>query len=375
MRPLLVLVLALSSFPAHAHIGSPNVFFEGKAGPYPVHIVIRPAEVIPGLAEISVRVEAAGIRRVTALPMKWNTGRRGAPPPDVARLVSGETNLYNAQLWFMEGGSQSVELEVTGPLGAGKVTVPVDAVARRVLGMPGSLGATLVVLGLVLVGLLVSIVGAAVRQSVLAPGVEATARRRWGARGAMAVAVLILATALWVGKKWWDGEAANYLHNRLYKPLSSEARVRAENARRILRLQIKDPRFARAAPIIPDHGKLIHLFLVREPSLDVFAHLHPVRRDRKTFECSLPALPEGDYRIYADFTYETGFSDTVTTSVKVPAPNTAASDATSADSAMSDPDDSWRSATESDPKLQQGQCRVGSEYVMAWLSPSRIVVK
>ena len=44
------------AFGARAHVGSPDVFFEGAAGPYGVHVVIVPAEVIPGLAEISVRI-------------------------------------------------------------------------------------------------------------------------------------------------------------------------------------------------------------------------------------------------------------------------------------------------------------------------------
>src|SRR5207249_11493954 len=123
---VLALLLGLLPFAARAHVGSPNVFFEGQAGPYPVRVVIRPAEVIPGLAEISVRVEAGAIRRVTALPIKWNAGRKGAPPPDVARLVRGETNLYSAELWFMEGGAQSVELEISGPSRTGRVTMPVD---------------------------------------------------------------------------------------------------------------------------------------------------------------------------------------------------------------------------------------------------------
>src|SRR5205823_9431881 len=135
-------------FAARAHVGSPNVFFEGKAGPYPVHVVIQPPEVIPGLAEISVRVEGDGVERVTALPIKWNAGRKGAPPPDVARRIRGETNLFNAQLWFMEDGAQSVELDVSGKSGSGRVMIPVDAVARRVLLMPKSLGTILAVLGI-----------------------------------------------------------------------------------------------------------------------------------------------------------------------------------------------------------------------------------
>src|SRR5437867_3098123 len=35
------LVLFLPST-TRAHVGSPNVFFEGHAGPYPVHVLIRP---------------------------------------------------------------------------------------------------------------------------------------------------------------------------------------------------------------------------------------------------------------------------------------------------------------------------------------------
>ena len=180
-----------------AHVGSPNVFFEGKAGPYPVHVVIRPPEVIPGLAEISVRVEAAGVERVTALPIKWNAGRKGAPPPDVARLVRGETNLYSAQLWFMEGGAQSVELEITGSSGPGRVTVPVDAVARRVLAIPHGLGAALVMLGFLLLALLLSVVGASVRESTLTPGTNPDSRRRFWAVIAMTLgAVLLVVPAL-----------------------------------------------------------------------------------------------------------------------------------------------------------------------------------
>ena len=92
----ILMCLAGSFLPeiARAHVGSPNVFFEGMAGPYPVHVIVQPAEVIPGLAQISARVEGGGVERVTALPIKWNAGRKGAPPPDVARLVQGETNLY-----------------------------------------------------------------------------------------------------------------------------------------------------------------------------------------------------------------------------------------------------------------------------------------
>ena len=53
--------------------------------------------------------------------------------------------------------------------------------------------------------------------------------------------------------------------------------------------------------LMADHGKLMHLFLIREPGANTFAHLHPVRRNSRTFETLLPALPAGNYRLYAEF--------------------------------------------------------------------------
>jgi hypothetical protein len=368
IRALVILASGLLPLMARAHVGSPNVFFEGRAGQYPVHVVIRPAEVIPGLAEISVRVESGQVERLTALPIKWNAGRQGAPPPDVARLVRGETNLYSAQLWFMEPGAQSVELAISGTLGTGRVIIPVDAVARRVLGMPQALGGVLALLGLLLMALLLSIVGAAVRESVLEPGLEPKRGRRWGARGAMALGALVLLALLWGGKQWWNAEAADYRNNRLYHPIAAGANVRIENGLHLLRLEIKDPTFSRFAPLVPDHGKLMHLFLVREPKLDAFAHLHPSKLDRRTFETVLPRLPGGTYRLYADVTYETGLSDTLTTTVTVP--ESASNGAPSP--ARDDPDDAWCVAADLGARTPP-ECRLSPDCVMTWLSPKRIV--
>ena len=353
---------------AGAHVGSPNVFFEGRAGNYPVHVVIQPAEVIPGLAQISVRVEG-NVERVTALPIKWNAGRKGAPPPDAARPVRGETNLYSAQLWFMESGAQSVELEITGASGKGSVIIPVDAVARRVLTMPKALGTILVPLGCVLFCLLLSIVGAAVRESVLEPGVEPTSRRRWYGRGAITIGAVVLVVLLWGGKHWWDSEAADYRHNRLYHPINASAEVRTENARQLLRLEINDPAYSGFAPLVPDHGKLMHLFIVREPKLDAFAHLHPNKLDRKTFETALPELPGGTYRLYADITYETGASDTITTSVTVPGTST---NNTKPFEPL-DPDDSWRVASDLGT-CRAREFRLSPALTMQRLGPERILV-
>ena len=45
-----ILVLLLFPAVAVAHIGSPDVYFEGKAGPYSVRVVVRVPPVIPGVA-------------------------------------------------------------------------------------------------------------------------------------------------------------------------------------------------------------------------------------------------------------------------------------------------------------------------------------
>src|SRR3954453_10300515 len=100
-RLRILLPLALICVSARAHVGSPNIFFEGDAGPYPVRVMIRPPRVVPGLAEISVRVKTNGISKVSVLPARWDTGRKGAPPPDLAKPVRGETNLFSSQLWLM----------------------------------------------------------------------------------------------------------------------------------------------------------------------------------------------------------------------------------------------------------------------------------
>ena len=51
----------------------------------------------------------------------------------------------------------------------------------------------------------------------------------------------------------------------------------------------------------------------------------------------MPDLPSGNYRVYADLTYETGFSDTLTATVQLSEPSVASTAAGAADA-----DDAWR---------------------------------
>jgi hypothetical protein len=156
-----------------------------------------------------------------------------------------------------------------------------------------------------------------VRESTLPTGTTPSASRVAASRWAMVIAAFTLLNAAWFGLRWWEAEAGSYRNNRLFRPREASAHMDTNTDPAILTLTLSEEQFRRSGPLVPDHGKLIHLFLIREPSMDVFAHLHPTKRDWRTFRGPLPALPPGSYRIYGDLTYETGFSETVTNQIEI----------------------------------------------------------
>jgi len=380
---LLLLWLAL---PVAAHIGSPNVIFEGRAGPHPVRVVVRPPEVVPGLAEISVRALGPGVQRVAVLPVHWRAGKVGSPPPDVAQPVRGETNLHTATLWLMTPGAYSVHVQVEGGGGSGEVMVPVNNFATVRKQMAPAFGAVLVVAGVFLFLTAVKLVGAAWGESVLPPGEEIARPVRVRSALAMTASALLFTGMVVGGKTWWDAVDRDYRNNRLYRPLPLDATVRVTNGLPVLRLEVdtRDGGQRHWTPLVPDHGKLMHLFLIRDEAPDTFAHLHPIQRAGRVFEAVLPPLPPGRYSVIADVTHESGFAQTLTTTAELPEPSenfanvprrAGASDpfcgvpvrrAPGDDSATAfDPDDSWHFG---DPLPASGpdSCRLPGGYVMQW---------
>jgi hypothetical protein len=322
-----------------AHIGSPDTWFEGMAGPYPVRIVVRAPGVIPGLADVVVKVTGDGVTAVTASPAGYNAGDRGIPPADTARAVPGQPGSWTVPLWIMAPGSYSVRVTVAGTRGRGTAVVPVSAVATRVLDMDRRLGWILAAVGLFLLAGAVTFVGAAVRESVLAPGETPDRRRRTRARLAMGGGAVLFGLLLAGGKTWWDAVDRDYRRG-LDRRWEAKAEAVSHGGAPILRFTIADSvwrgrsgRNRAATPLIPDHGKLMHLFLVREGDAGAFGHLHPVSLDSSAFESPLPPLPAGRYRVFADVTHESGFARTLVASVDLPAPS-------SVDAEL-DPDDAW----------------------------------
>jgi len=161
------LILARST---QAHVGSPDVFYDGMVGPYPARITIRMPNVVPGRAEISVRVQTSQPVEISFLPLYSLIAISNAPPPDIGRLVAGETNLYAGELWLMSFGAYSVEVRIKGKEGAGSTQIPVTSVAIRQLPLPFLLGKVLLLLAAILVIGGIGIAAAAGREAALPSG-------------------------------------------------------------------------------------------------------------------------------------------------------------------------------------------------------------
>jgi hypothetical protein len=307
---LLAIMLLLMCAAAQAHIGSPDVYFDGNAGPYQLFVTIRPPVVIPGVAEIEVRA-APGVRTIHITPMPLSgPGAKFAPTPDVAKRAKADPQFFTGSLWMMTTGSWQVRVEADGDKGKGILSVPVPATATQTKSMAFALGAGLFVLMLILAGGVVSIAGAAVREGNLEPGVAPPPSNHQDAYLAMAVAALVVILAVWGGNNWWTAEASSYSRH-LYKPLSMSASVDAFGK---LDLQLHDPGWLpgrRLDDFVPDHGHLMHLYAIRWPEMDEVWHLHPEMTATGEFTHMLPKMPAGAYSLFADVVHANGFPETM----------------------------------------------------------------
>ncbi len=82
------------------------------------------------------------------------------------------------------------------------------------------------------------------------------------------LAVVLLAIAVFGGRAWWNAEAFAYADSVLYRPFASAAAVKtSDDGARMLSLTINDRRWPPTNPgsrynaLIPDHGKLMHMFI------------------------------------------------------------------------------------------------------------------
>jgi hypothetical protein len=314
------------------HVGTNDVVLDGNAGPYPLRVVVRPAGVVPGLAQITVRVLGEGVTAVSVQAAPSRFGMKGAPRPDVLEQVAGEKGLYHAELWLMTTGAYTVRVMVDGREGRGELIVPVQSLATRRLPMGQSLGWILAALGILLAAGAVTIVRSAVGHAIVPTGSEPDdAARRTGHRG-MLVSALVLAAIVTGGWAWWKAEDAAYRRS-IDRPLTVLARTIHTDSGSFLEMSVVDSAWVRVSEdaLIPDHGKMMHLFVISRSGLASIAHLHPMRRDERTFITPLPALPAGEYQVFGDVVHESGLARTLTAVVRID----------SIRQASLDPDDSW----------------------------------
>jgi hypothetical protein len=254
------------------------------------------------VARIEVRVLSPDVQEVDLTPTPM-TGIAATHPPvaDIAQRSAGDPQFFEGSLWLMSVGSWEVHIRVKGAKGMGELPVPVPAVALKM--RPMGKGVSYFLFGMMVfltVGL-VAIVGAAVDSH---------------RNGAMAVASVVLLFALWRGSVWWGDDAATY-SQRLYKPLGISALVDRDR----MELRITDPgwlQLRKLDDLVPDHGHLMHLFLVEWPGMDRVFHLHPEQTAPGYFATSLPTVPHGTYRIYGDIVHESGFAETAVGEVTLP---------------------------------------------------------
>ena len=323
MKKIFLFLFCIAVYGLHvAHIGSPNIILEGKAGEYDVLINIMPPEVVPGLAQISVKVPEEGVNSVGIQGIYFRNGSDGAPPPEALEPVTGDPSMYNGQIWLMEYGSASVKVIVNGLQGKGTTVVPIPSLAIAEPDMPQGLTIGLAIMGLILFFGMMTLIYASVGEALTDVGEKLSKKRRNRALIIAGITGLALIGILRFGDNWWKAEET-YYKNRMFQATPFRTELTEKANERMLTIDLSDPRWYDRKPgdLVPDHGKYLHVFMVEKETRNEFAHLHPIKRDSTTFDVLLPAeVPAGTYNLFVDIVHQSGLSETLFEEIQVPKP-------------------------------------------------------
>jgi len=326
-RLLLLLLCVFGAIqPAMAHVGSKDVFEELNARGYRLFVTVRMPNAIPGVAAVEVRRSqpSAAIREIHIMPLPLTGEASLHPPtPDLMVRSKDDPDFYTGNLWMMASGSWQVRFQIDGADGDRTVSVPVPAMATTVLKMNRRLGALLALLGIFLVVSMAGIIAAAVREADLKPGAVAGRDRRRQGLAAGIATLVFMSVIVGGGMHWWNIDATAYAAD-LYHPLSVQPILQGNVLDLHVSSSVAKNRYNYMltrlnSDFLLDHGHVMHLYMIREPEMDAVFHVHPDLMDQGDFRLRLPVMPAGEYRLYGDVVHANGFSETVLTTITVPA--------------------------------------------------------
>jgi hypothetical protein len=287
--PSIVLLCLLGAASAWAHVGSPDVYVRGDAGPYTLYVSVHPPAMLPGAAEIDVR--AVNGSAITAVDVLSKDGgvislTRFAQEQ---KFVGSAWVPANARLW-------KLQLRVAGDRGPGEMMVPVTlpAVANPRGRWIGPLvfacaGIILFVFGFIL-------------------------WRERGLHSAIALLVCGVASIAACG--------ASVFHSVIRTSLAPAMQVEMRDDG-VLEIKLaRVPGGHTLDDIALDHGHRLHLFLIRQPDMDIVLHLHPAlmtsSNDAADFTQVMPSMAPGEFALYADIAHSDGVAETATAQAGLP---------------------------------------------------------
>jgi hypothetical protein len=184
------------------------------------------------------------------------------------------------------------------------------------------MGAGLFVMMLVLAVGLVSIVGAGALEAQLDPGKAPDRPSKVRARILMAATAAFVVFVLWAANRWWATEADGYA-GYVYKPLGMSLDIlppdTEHTARLVLTLKVTNwSVYRNLTDLVPDHGHLMHLYVIGEPDANRVWHLHPQMTSGGIFLQQSPSMPAGRYKLYGDVVHRSGFPETAVAELNLP---------------------------------------------------------
>ena len=331
MRKTLLLAILLLLPPSLcAHVGSPDTFFEGNAGPYRLFVTVRMPEAIPGVAEVEIRSESGDVTAIRLLPLRLTgAGSEYAPKPEPMEQSIKDPQFFSGRIWLMEFHALQLRVEVEGGRGEGTLAAPLMAEAQRTLRMNKQLGSLLFSFMIFLAVTFVLILRVALGEARLQPGAASDTRSAAKLQWVTGAGVLFVMAIIYLGNTWWSTEANGYAL-RVMKPPTFRA-VLAPTGRLSLfppegqssvHARLRSGGWLSWSEVLKDlrrdHGHLMHLFLVRMPTWDYFCHLHPESDPKGFFEQNLPSLPSGRYQMFSDVVTDTGLAITMVGQIDLP---------------------------------------------------------